>query len=155
MSALLRIRRTMRQARIGQFLPPSAATDWSSVRLLYSDTCRKPYACNSAIAATGGLPIWIVRTARLSDRPRKTRTYRRPRSVVDDRPLLGSPIESSKCCLTADAAYKYPGYWEYRTVPDAWVCGSSHEATYTLPHTARVVGFCLGRAVERTWIGGF
>jgi hypothetical protein len=30
------------QEIVGEFLPPSAATDSSSVRLLYSNTCRKP-----------------------------------------------------------------------------------------------------------------
>jgi hypothetical protein len=39
----------------GQLLPPGAATDWSSVRLLYAVTCRTPYACNSALA--GGTSI--------------------------------------------------------------------------------------------------
>ncbi len=33
---------------LGPVLPPSATTDCSSMRLLYSDTCRKPYARNSA-----------------------------------------------------------------------------------------------------------
>jgi hypothetical protein len=37
----------------GQLLPPSTAGDQSSVRLLYSDTCRNPYASNSAIADVG------------------------------------------------------------------------------------------------------
>jgi hypothetical protein len=37
-------------AAVGQFLPPRAATDRSSMRLLWSVTCRKSYAGDSAVA---------------------------------------------------------------------------------------------------------
>ena len=37
----------------GQLLPLTGATDCSSVRPLHSDTCRKPYAGNSAFAEIG------------------------------------------------------------------------------------------------------
>jgi hypothetical protein len=87
-------------------LPPSAAKNCSFVRLLYSDTCRKPYAGYSAFAVVGVLrvgctshcrhPIMCRRKAWADESERlltENGNYRyRPIGEVDDWLLSGSSI---------------------------------------------------------------